>query len=146
MVELLGPAMDLALVQKMAPPGLDIQVIAHQDARLGPLVALGRGGAAGSSPDELEVGLVPLTTLDASRLVAASPVAELLDRLEAPGVTARLEELLLRVSALVEAVPDLAEIRLDPVLVSGGALAVTDLTVLVAPFVSPVGPAVRRLG
>jgi hypothetical protein len=133
-------------VQAMAPAGLDVQVVAHQDAHLGPLVALGRGGAAGSTPDELVVRLVPLTTLDAHRLVAASPVEELLERLESAGAAARLEELLLRVSALVEAVPDLAEIRLDPVLVSGGALALTDLTVLVAPFVSPLDPTVRRLG
>ena len=138
--------MAAALVQAMAPVGLDVQVVAHQDARLGPLVALGRGGAAGSTPEELVVRLVPLTKLDARRLVAASPVEELLERLESDDAAVRLEELLLRVSALVEAVSDLAEIRLDPVLVSAGALAVTDLTVLVAPFVSPLGPAVRRLG
>jgi acyl-CoA synthetase (NDP forming) len=141
----LGAAMERALVQAMAPAGIDVQVIAHQDAQLGPLVALGRGGSAGSSPDELEVRLVPLTDLDASRLVAASPVAELIGRLESGAAIGRLEELLLRVSALVEAVPDLAEIRLDPVLVAPGALSITDLTVLVAHFATPGGPAVRRL-
>ena len=151
----LGAGLDIPLgtvvVQVMAEAGLDAQLLGHQDNRLGPLVALGRGGAQGSDPHELAVRLVPLTTVDIARLVQASPLASLVARLEQANTAGSnaglvaLEEVLGRLSSLMEQVPELAEVRLDPVLVSPSGLAITDVWVHVAPVPLAPYPAVRRL-
>lgn len=149
----LGPV----VVQAMAEPGVDVQVIGHQDDRLGALVALGRGGAQGEDPHQLAVQSVPLRSLDPARLIAASSVATLLDRLSIPAPGAgpspapavgswALRDLVARLSFLLEQVPEVVSIRLDPLLVSAGGVAITDVVVRVAPLGPRPLPAVRRLG
>jgi len=46
---------------------------------------------------------------------------------------------------LVAEVPEVAEVRLDPTLVSDGVVSVTDVAVRVAPWVPDPRPPVRRL-
>jgi len=46
----------------------------------------------------------------------------------------------------MDQVPEIAEVRLDPVLLSHAGLAVTDLAVQVARRHRPAEPPVRRLG
>jgi acyl-CoA synthetase (NDP forming) len=136
-------ALRRALVQRMAPPGIDARVLALADPHLGPVVALGRGGVAGSRPEELAVRLAPLDPGDAGRLVDASPLP--IEALPPLGRRA-LEELSDRVGRLVADLPEVAEVRLDPVLVSERAAVVTDLVVRVAPAPAASLPAVRRVG
>ncbi|MFN0089407.1 MAG: GNAT family N-acetyltransferase [Acidimicrobiales bacterium] len=138
-------AMRGALVQAMAPAGFDARVVAVQHPAVGPVVGLGRGGSGAGPADLPALHLAPLSDLDARRLVAGSPIAALLAGSDQPIEAAPLEELLLRVSALTDAAPELAEIRLDPVLVSPRAASITDLAVRVAPFTSDRRPRVRRL-
>ncbi len=138
MVAALGERMDRALVQAMRPAGVDAQVVAGTLPRLGPVVAVGRGGAAGSGADELALRLAPLSTLDVVRLVAASP-------LHGSVAPEALTDLLQRLSALVAEVPEIVELRLDPVLVSDNGAAVTDVLVRLGPWVADSRPAVRRL-
>jgi hypothetical protein len=59
---------------------------------------------------------------------------------------ATLEDLVMRVSALVEAVPDVVEIELDPVIVSGGVAHITDARARVERVPVDDTPPVRRLG
>jgi len=146
MAERFGDGFGDVLVQAMAEPGLDVAVVAHHDDRLGPLLAVGRGGALGSAPHELAVGLVPLGVGDAGRLVHRSPLQPLLDRLDGAGALAELDVVLDRLSYLMDQVPEIAEVRLDPVLISHVGLAVTDLAVQVARRHAPAEPPVRRLG
>ena len=145
MAEKLGAPLGPVLVQAMAEPGVEVQIVGHQDNRLGTLLALGRGGALGSDPHELAVRMVPLTDIDAERLLAASPVDPLLARIGGDAARRELEAVLGRLSALMEHVPELVEVRLDPVLVSAQGVAVTDVTVQLAPVAVPLEPPVRRL-
>jgi hypothetical protein len=85
--------------------------------------------------------VLPLTDRDARLLVAGSPVTPLL----APGGARHLEDLLLRVGALVEEAPELAGVELNPVIVSGGSATVVDARVTVAPVERDPLPPVRRV-
>ena len=108
--------------------------------------------------------MVPLSDTDAAELVAASPVGELLaaeiDHLPpgAPAPTATspgppsvplarssLESLLVRVSALLEHVPELATLTANPVIAGQAGASFTDAWVRVAPHRPPTAPDVRRL-
>lgn len=145
MAEKLGEPLGPVLVQAMAEPGVEVQIVGHQDNRLGTLLALGRGGALGSDPHELAVRMVPLTDIDAERLLAASPVDPLLARIGGDAARRALRQVLCRLSALMEHVPELVEVRLDPVLVSAQGVALTDVAVQLAPVAVPLEPPVRRL-
>lgn len=143
MVEALGPAaMTGSLVQAMAAPGVDARVVALAHPHLGPVIALGRGGVAGSRPDELAVRLVPLEDGEPGRLIEASPLP--IEALPLGG-RAVLEDVLRRLGDLVADTSEIAELILDPVLVSNHSATVTDLKVRVAPPPPSPVPAVRRL-
>ncbi len=143
MVERLGDAMRPAVLQQMVEPGADVLVALDQPRSAVPTIAVGIGGASADVVDEVAVRVLPLTDRDAERLVTAATAAGLLA--SAPGASdaTPVRDLLLRLSALADEVPELAAVRLNPVIVSRVA-AVTDVVVRVAPWpLEP--PPVRRL-
>ncbi len=144
MSELLGGAMRPALVQAMAAPGTECLVGLHRHPVLGDVMTLGAGGATAERLEQVALRIVPLTTADAGRLVASSRIATLLadTGIEAP---AALEDLLLRLSALADAIPEITQVRLNPVFVGPGGAAVTDARIHVAPWQPDPRPQVRRL-
>lgn len=146
MVDQLGTAMDMAVVQQQAPAGADILVGAHQHPSFGAVVSVGIGGVMAAANPDLPVQVLPLSDTDAHRLVASSPVASLLE-VEAPGhaATRACEAFLLRLGALLEHVPELADLLLNPVIVGAGGVWTTDAWVRVAPYRWDPSPAVRRL-
>lgn len=85
------------------------------------------GGTAAELLGEVQVRLTPLTDRDAAEMVRALRTFPLLDGYRGAPRTdvAGLEDVPLRVAAMVEEHPEIAELDLNPVLVSpGGALAV----------------------
>ena len=82
-----------------------------------------------------------MAAIDARRFVAGSPVATLLS----PAGRAHLEDLLARVGGLVDAVPEITGLELNPVIVSDGAAAIVDAWVRAAPVDRDPLPPVRRL-
>ncbi len=132
-----GAAMDVALVQAMAPDGVDVRIDLVQDPVLGSMVGFGPS----MGPDPVR-RILPLTDADAVGLVESGPAADDLAGLASAGREA-LVDLLLRVSALADAVPEVAELRLAPVIVSDAVASVTDVRVVLAPW--PSEPPVRRL-
>lgn len=141
MCERLGDAMAPAIVQRMVEPGVDIALAVRAHPFVGPVVLLGPGGAAGALDERNEVRVLPVTDLEARRMIECSRLGPLLD--EQSRVT--LEDLVLRLSALVEAVPDVVEIELDPVILSGGAAHITDARLRVERVPIDDTPPVRRL-
>ncbi len=142
----LGPSLLPAVVQQMVASGVDLIVRVVQDPTFGPIISLGLGGAAADAMAAGPPHILPLTDVDAGEVVASSPAARLLvdgDRRPLVDI-ASLVDLLLRVSALVVAVPELAELRLNPVIVSAHGTAVVDVDAVVAPVLPPE-PAVRRI-
>ena len=135
-----GDAAFPAVVQSMVAPGVDVAISVAGHPLVGPVLRLGPGGVA-TRVASSQVQVLPLTDRDAARCVASSAVAPLLD----DGARAALEDLLLRVGALVEAAPEVEELVLNPVILSGGTAHVTDAEVWVAPRDRDRVPPVRRL-
>lgn len=146
MAAVAGQSMGTALVQCMAAEGVDVLVAAHQHPNVGAVVQVGLGGIASLGDSGRPVGLVPLTDLDAHRLVVSSAAGALLHAADADGGASRLvEQLVCDLSVLVDAVPELADVVANPVIVGSHGLALTDLRVRVAPSSVDGLPDVRRL-
>jgi len=114
-------------VQRMADPGVEMLVGVVQDQHFGPVLACGAGGTATELVRDVAVRITPITRGEAARMVRSLKTFPLLDghRGAARTDVASLEDVLLRVSALVEAHPEIAEMDLNPLIVSpGGAVAV----------------------
>jgi acyl-CoA synthetase (NDP forming)/RimJ/RimL family protein N-acetyltransferase len=149
MVTTLHSAMDPAIVQKAVPSGADVLVAGQQHPAFGGVVTVGLGGAAAAANNDLPVRVLPLSDTDAAELVAASQVGGLLAGEEAGGAHSAaiggLTHLLVRFAALLEQVPELAGVVVNPVIVGPGGAAITDAWVHVAPYRLPTAPEVRRL-
>lgn len=140
MTATLGDAMRPAIVQKMAPPGVDVAVRVVQSPSVGSVLSVGLGGVVLEQVGFDSLRFLPLTDVDADALIAGSRLATLLGEPE----RGALAELLLRVAALAEAVPDVAELLLNPVIISPDGAAVTDARVRLQPWDGHDAP-VRRL-
>jgi hypothetical protein len=137
----LGDAMMPAVVQRMASPGTDLRLRLVPDPIVGAAIGLGPGGAAGEPfPDDL-MQVVPLTDTSAAQLVEQSRSAAELG----PDAMKHLVDAALRLSWLADEVPSVAEVALDPLIVTGEAAVVIDVGVRVAPWRREQEPAVRRL-
>jgi acyl-CoA synthetase (NDP forming)/RimJ/RimL family protein N-acetyltransferase len=118
-----------ALVQALAPAGVDVLVgsINHHD--LGVVTGVGAGGRQAGLAGDVAFRLAPSTDVDADELVAESPVvAAWLDRERVGGPLDReaLEDLVLRLSRLFEEVPELLEGDLNPIRLHAGGAVVLD--------------------
>jgi acyl-CoA synthetase (NDP forming)/GNAT superfamily N-acetyltransferase len=140
MGEALGGALWPVVMQPMVDPGVDAAVTVAESELVGPVVTLGAGGVA-TDMSATQVHVLPVTDVDARRFVASSPLGELLDG----AGRRRLEDLLLRVGALVEAAPEIVTLELNPVIVSPSGLAVADVRLRAAPVERDPVPRVRRL-
>ncbi len=144
MVDLLGDAMRPAVVQAMAAEGVECRVGIYRHPVLGDVLTLGPGGAAVERFAERAMQILPLTDADAERLVDRSILAPLIEE-QGPEARAALVDLLVRVAALADAVPEIAQLRLNPVLVVPGTAAITDARIVLQPYVPDHRPPVRRL-
>jgi hypothetical protein len=108
----------------------------------GPVVGFGLGGAFADAIADRPARSLPLTDLDAAELVASSRAAGALKALAAN--VAAVEDLLIRVGLLVDAVPEIVRVRLNPVLVSPDGAWVVDSRIHVAPAI-PRPDDLRRL-
>lgn len=112
-------AMDGALVQPMISGLVECLVGVVSDPLFGPLIAFGLGGVTAEAIGDVAFRLHPLTDVDAEELVGSIRAVKLLQgfRGRPPADVAALCDLLLRVSRLVEDVPEVAELDLNPVMV-----------------------------
>lgn len=142
-----GHVLDGFLVQRMAPAGVELLVGATADPLFGPVVACGSGGRAVELLRDVAVRLAPVTDRDAREMVRELGTFPLLRGYrggEAVDVAA-LEQVVLRVGALVEAHPEIAELDCNPVVVHAGGAVVVDARIRVAPVAAPrPTPALRR--
>jgi acyl-CoA synthetase (NDP forming)/RimJ/RimL family protein N-acetyltransferase len=145
MAERLGDAMRPALVQHMVEPGADIQIQLHQHPRWGSTISVGVGGAVARALDEGVQRVVPLTDLDAKRLVDASAACRIIDDSGRSADRVPLEDALLRLSWLADALPEVATMQLNPVIVSPDVAWVTSARARVRPWIPDPDPRLRRL-
>ncbi|HSK60243.1 MAG TPA: bifunctional GNAT family N-acetyltransferase/acetate--CoA ligase family protein, partial [Actinomycetospora sp.] len=116
LVELSGS--DEVYVQVQAPPGIPCVVEVRDDPSFGSLISFGLAGVVSELLGDRAYRATPLSTRDAATLVRAPRAAPLLDgyrgarRADLPA----LEDVVLRIGVLADAVPEIRSLVLDPVL------------------------------
>ncbi len=122
------------LLQRMAPRGVEMIVGVVHDRQFGPLVAVGAGGVLVELIKDVSVRLAPLSRRDAEEMVRQLKSYPLLTgyRGSAASDVNALVDTVLRVSALVEDLPQIAELDLNPILVHEQGVTVVDTRVRIA--------------
>ncbi|APE24376.1 MULTISPECIES: bifunctional acetate--CoA ligase family protein/GNAT family N-acetyltransferase [Streptomyces] len=136
LTEVLGKPEELQpVVQAMVPRGVDTVVRSAIDPAVGAVLSFGLSGAASELLGDTAHRLVPATDRDVAELVRSLRTAPLLFgwRGSAPVDTPALEEVLLRVSRLVDDHPEVVAVSLEPVVVAPRGLSVLGATVRLAP-------------
>jgi acyl-CoA synthetase (NDP forming) len=141
-----GYAVEGLVVQRMVDDGVELLVGVVHDPSFGPVIACGAGGTAVELLKDVAVRITPLTDRDAGEMVRSLQTFPLLEGYRgAPKADVpALEDLLLRVSALVEAHPEIAELDCNPVKVLTDGAVVIDARVRVQAVSPPPPLAARR--
>jgi acyl-CoA synthetase (NDP forming) len=130
------------LVQEMVQEGIEMLVGVAHDPLFGPVVACSAGGTTVELVRDVAVRLTPITDLDAGEMVRSLRTFPLLEGFRgAPKVdVAALEDVILRVSALVENHPSIAEMDCNPVMVLPHGAVIVDARIRVqeAPPIKPL--------
>ena len=116
------------LVESMAPPGVDLLAGASRDQVFGPVVALGLGGVLAEALADVAVALAPLTATEAAELPAELAGRALLDGFRGGPVADReaLGDVLARLGGLLASCPDVVDIEINPLRVTGDGLIALD--------------------
>ena len=147
MGESLGDRLECFVVQRMAPTGVELLAGVTTDPAFGPLVVFGAGGTAAELLKDRVVRPAPLSAADPGQMVRALRISPLLDGYRGMPVIghAPIEELLVRLGQLADAVPEIVEIDLNPIIATADALHVVDLRVRAVVNVPHPELSVRRL-
>jgi acyl-CoA synthetase (NDP forming) len=121
------------VVQRMAQRGVEMLVGVVHDPQFGPVVACGAGGVQVELLRDVSVRLTPLSKEDASEMIRSLKTYPLLTGFRGAPVcnVAALEEGLLRVSSMVEDIPPIAELDLNPFVVNASGAVILDARVRV---------------
>lgn len=121
------------LVQRMADQGVEMIVGVVHDQQFGPVVACGAGGVKVELLRDVSVRLTPLSKEDAKEMVRSLKTYPLLNRFRGGPQydVAALEDALLRTSAMVEDLPQIAELDCNPFVVQESGALILDARVRV---------------
>ncbi|MGZ4173775.1 MAG: acetate--CoA ligase family protein, partial [Solirubrobacteraceae bacterium] len=122
-----GHELEGLIVQPMSPQGVELIVGVVHDQSFGPVIVCGAGGTTAELIKDVAVRITPLTDLDAREMLRSLRTFPLLDGYRgAPRADQdAVEDVLMRVSAMVDAHPEIAELDCNPLIVlSDGALIV----------------------
>jgi acetyl coenzyme A synthetase (ADP forming)-like protein len=121
-------------VQQMISEGVEVIVGVTQEPSFGSLLLFGLGGTYTELFKDVVVRIHPLTDVDAQEMVRSVKAYRFLEgwRGAPPADIKAIEELLLRVSAMVEDIPQIAELDFNPVksLTQGKGYVVVDARIL----------------
>ncbi len=134
-------------VQRMARKGLGCAIGVHDDPSFGTLVSFGLSGVVSDLLGDRAYRAVPLTDTDAAALVRAPKAAPLLTGYggSEPADLGALEDLVLRVAALAEDVPQVRWLALEPILAGPAGAQAVGARVKVGPPPSSQDSGPRRL-
>jgi len=109
-------AMEGVLVQPMSKGGVEVMIGVTEDPIFGPLIAFGLGGVHVEILGDVRFRVTPLTDQDAHEMVKEIRGFRLLEgyRGHPPADVKAIEEVLLRTSLLVEEIPEIAELDMNP--------------------------------
>jgi acetyl coenzyme A synthetase (ADP forming)-like protein len=128
-----GHTLDGLIVQPMAPEGVELIVGVVNDHSFGPVLACGAGGTTAELIQDVAVRITPLTDVDAREMVRSLRTFPLLDGYRgAPRcAVVAIEDVLLRISAMVEAHPEIVELDCNPLIVTSDRALIVDARVRV---------------
>ncbi len=131
----LGQHVQAFIVQRMAPAGVEMLVGVVQDRHFGPVVAVGAAGRAVELFRDAQIRLTPLGRNDAATMIRSLTTYPLLEgyRGSMPVSVAALEDVLVRVGALVEAHAEVADIDFNPVIVHPTGAVIVDARIRIEP-------------
>jgi acyl-CoA synthetase (NDP forming) len=134
------------LVQAMVPEGVEMLIGVVHDRVFGPVVACGAGGRAVELLRDVQARITPITDEDAAEMVRSLATYPLLDGYRGAPVAnvEAFRELILRVGAMVEAHPEVAEMDCNPVIVTADRAVIVDARVRVERPEPPLPLAGRR--
>ncbi|MFC1945733.1 acetate--CoA ligase family protein [Chloroflexota bacterium] len=123
-------------LQHMVQGGVEVIVGMAQDSVLGPLMMFGLGGIQAELFKDVTFRVHPLTDVDAREMINSVQAYKMLAgwRGSPPSDIEALEQLLLRVSAMVTDLPEIVELDFNPVvaLEKGKGCVVVDARILVS--------------
>ncbi|MGE0552641.1 MAG: acetate--CoA ligase family protein [Gemmatimonadales bacterium] len=123
---------DGVLVQPMVAPGRDLIVGATRDPSFGPLIMVGLGGIFVEALGDVAFRMVPLPRDEAGRMVRSLRSAKLFGALRGlpEADLAAVEEVILRIAALMSDHPSIAELDVNPLVVYGDGVRAADARVV----------------
>jgi acetyltransferase len=126
-------------VQQMRRGDYELIVGSHVDPQFGPVVVFGAGGQYVEVFRDRAIGLPPLNTTLARRLIEQTRISMVLDGFcgHQPVNRNALEQLLVRFSSLVAEQRMIQEIDINPVLATGDELVVLDARIVLYPRNTP---------
>lgn len=121
------------LVAPMAKKGVEVIVGVIRDPIFGPVLMFGLGGIFVEILEDVAFRAIPLSRHDARSMVEQIKAKRILEGVRGESAVDKeaLVELLLKVSSIVAAYPDLKELDLNPVIVNADGYAVVDARVIV---------------
>lgn len=127
------------LVQAMAEEGVELLVGIAADPAFGPVLACGAGGTRAELQRDLAVRICPVSAEEAAEMIRSLALFPLLTGFRgAPAADLpALEELLLRVSAMVDAHREIVELDLNPVIAGPAGAVAVDARVRARPAPAP---------
>ena len=147
MADRIGIEMGGVIVQPMAPSGVEAIIGLAVDPVYGPVAMVGLGGVLTDLLGDHAFAVPPLSRRRAEELIATLRAAPLLHGYRHSPVVDRaaLVELYWRVAGLADAVPELVELDLNPVVVTSTGVVAIDCKVRLAPTQEGPGPLFRAL-
>lgn len=128
-----GARRETFIVQAMVEGGVELLAGVVEDPTFGPVLACGAGGTQAELLKDVAVRICPITLDDARRMLRSLATFPLLTgfRGSPEANLDALQELLLRVSAMVEAHHEIAELDLNPVLAGPESAIAVDFRIRV---------------
>lgn len=128
-----GLRLDGLIVQPMAPAGVELIVGVVNDRSFGQVLACGAGGTTAELMKDVAVRLTPVTDLDAHDMLRSLRTFPLLDGYRgAPRCNIRtIEDVLVRVSALVDRHAEIVELDCNPLIAGPDGALIVDARVRV---------------
>ncbi|GGL08107.1 GNAT family N-acetyltransferase [Sphaerisporangium melleum] len=143
----IGPAMTGALVQRVAAHGVEMIVGGVAYEAFGPLVMAGPGGVTAELLADHAFRAPPISHAEAARMLGELRCAPLLHGYRGrPAVDVEeLEAHIIGVGRLMDDIPEIAELDLNPVIVTPSGAVAVDVRVRLAPAPPRPSPYRRRL-
>lgn len=135
-------------VQKAAPDGIQVSFSVTEDPLFGPLVSFGLAGAPSELLDDRSYGIPPLTDMDAETMIRNLKSAPMLYgyRGSEPVDVDALQDIIVRLAAMKDDLPEIAELDLEPVSVNAEGFTALSARAKVVPSADRRGEwYVRRL-